>query len=64
MTSFEIFVLAVYMTFAFVYMINTYGVDKADSIWFRIFLILFALTFGIVSFPIVFGIDIYNKLHK
>ena len=64
MTTFETLVLVFYMAFAFGYMVNAFGVNEADSVWLRAVLILAALTFGMFWFPIVFGFDIYNKLHK
>ena len=64
MTTFEVLVLVFCMTFAFGYMVNVLGIDETDSIWFRLFLILIALTLGIFWFPTVFGMDVYNKLHK
>ena len=64
MTTFETLILMFYMVFAFGYMINALGIDETDSIWFRIFLIFIALTLGILWFPMVFGSNIYDKLHK
>ena len=63
MTIFETLVLVFYMSFAFVYMVNVFRIDETDSIWFRLFLILISLTLGMLWFPIVFGIDVYNKLN-
>ena len=64
MTTFEALVLIFYMTFAFGYMVNVLGINETDSAWLRLVIVLTALTFGMFWFPIVLGIDIYNKLHK
>jgi len=64
MTLFEILVLAFYMLSAFGYMVNALGVYEEDSIWIRVLIVLYALTFGMLYFPIVFSFDIYNKLHE
>ena len=64
MEPLEILALAFYMSFAFGYMINTLGIDEADSAWIIIIIMLLALTLGMLWFPIVFSIDVYNKLHE
>lgn len=64
MTPLEILVLVFYIPFAFVYMVNVLGINEIDSIWIRVVIVLEALTFGMLCFPIVFSIDIYKKLHE
>ena len=64
MTTFEVLVLVFYMLFASGYMVNTLGIDETDSLWLRVVIAFAALTLGMFWFPMVFGIDIYNKLHK
>lgn len=63
MTTFEALVLVFYMSFAFGYMVNTLGVNETDSFWLRVATVFVALTLGVFWFPIVFGIDVYNKLN-
>jgi len=64
MTTFETLVLVFYMAFAFGYMVKTLGIEETDSAWLRLFLVLIALTTGMIWFPVVFGNDVYNKLNK
>lgn len=62
MTTFETLVLIFYSLFAFGYMVNFFVIKEIDSSWLRAVIVFLSLTLGMIWFPMVLGMDIFNKL--
>lgn len=65
MTTFEIIILTALYLFAFSYMANSFGLFKeCNTRMDRFLILLYAATYGVVWFPMVFAFDIWFKLNK
>ena len=63
MTPFETIILIVLYLFAFVYTIHAMGIKDADD-WVIRLIILISGAVGIFAFPVLFAVDIWEKLNK
>lgn len=65
MTTFETLILIALCLFAFSYMAHCFDLFDEHNTWLdRVLALLEAGTIGILSFPMIFAGDIWNKLNK
>lgn len=65
MTTFETLILIALCLFAFSYMAHWFGLFNEHNTWLdKVLVLLIAGTIGVLSFPMVFAEDIWNKLNK
>ena len=63
MTPFETIILIVLYLFAYTYTIHAMGIKDTDD-WVIRLIILISGAVGIFAFPILFAVDIWEKLNK
>ena len=65
MTPFEIIICIALYLFAFSYTANSFYMPNKHNTWKdRLLLVLTAGTIGVIYFPMILAIDIWNKLNN